>query len=91
MDINIVSEKIKKAVCLLYQNREQEGISAVAEILNVLQELVNNLSVETMESCGRFAVLMLRELLENYQNQDMIGMADCLMEKTLLFLQFLSE
>ena len=45
-------------------------------------------AITGVQAAGDFAVLMLRELLENYQNQDMIGIADCLLEKAVLFMQF---
>ena len=35
-----------------------------------------------------FAVVMIQELLKAYEKQDMYGMADCLMEKAVLFVLF---
>ena len=34
---------------------------------------------------------MIKNLIENYENQDMIGMADCLLEKSMLFVQFINQ
>lgn len=85
-----VELKIRETAELLYQNREQEGIMAVAGLLQTFQTEISNLSEEQMKNCGNFALLMLRELLENYQNQDMLGMADCLMGKSLLFIQYIN-
>ena len=85
-----VELKIKETAELLYQNREQEGITAVAGLLQIFQTEISRLSEEHMKNCGNFALLMLRELLENYQNQDMLGMADCLMGKSLLFVQYIN-
>lgn len=50
--------------------------------------MIQNQTSEQVQAAGNFALLMLRELLENYQSQDMIGMADCLLEKAVLFTQF---
>ena len=85
-----VEVKIKETAELLYQNREREGITAVAGLLQTYQTEISRLSEEQMKDCGNFALLMLRELLENYQNEDMLGMADCLMGKSLLFAQYIN-
>lgn len=84
-------DEIRDIAIMLYQNREQEGIEKVAELLPVLQAMVQQMSKQQTESCGNFALIMMKELLENYQRQDVIGMADCLMEKVELFVQFVSE
>lgn len=91
MNHNIVLDKIKDTACLLYQNKEKEGIEAVAELLQLFQQLLQSLTEKQMNSCGNFAILMLRELLESYQRQDVLGMADCLMEKSMLFVQYISK
>lgn len=86
MDENVLQKKISETVIALYQNREQEAMQQVKELLFIFQNMIQNQTSE--QAAGEFAVLMLRELLENYQNQDMIGMADCLLEKAVLFMQF---
>lgn len=88
MDENTLLEKINGTGYMLYQNREQEGIVAVAELLLLFQDMIKDQTKSQMEEGGAFAVLMLRELLEAYQSQDILGMADCLIEKSVLFVQF---
>lgn len=73
---------------LLYQNKEHEAIKKVAELLGIFQNMVKNQTEEQLAMGGNFALVMLRELLETYQSLDMLGMADCLMEKATLFVQF---
>lgn len=88
MDENTLLEKINESGYMLYQNREQEGIVAVAELLSLFQNMIKNQTESQIAESGAFAVLMLRELLEAYQSQDILGMADCLMGKSVLFVQF---
>ena len=88
MDENTLLEKINETGYMLYQNREQEGIAAVAELLSVFQNMTKNQTESQMAEGGAFALVMLRELLEAYQSQDILGMADCLIEKSVLFVQF---
>lgn len=38
MDKDIVLEKIRQAAVLLYQNKEQDGITAVSDLLQVFQK-----------------------------------------------------
>jgi replicative DNA helicase len=88
MDEKILLGKINETSYMLYQNREQEGIAAVAELLLQFQNMIKKQSESQMAEGGAFALMMLRELLEAYQSQDILGMADCLMEKSVLFVQF---
>lgn len=88
MDENILQQKIDETVIALYQNREQEAMQQVKELLLIFQNMIQNQTSEQVQAAGSFALLMLRELLESYQNQDMIGMADCLLGKAVLFTQF---
>ena len=88
MNENVLQQKISETVIMLCQNREQEAMQQVKELLLIFQNMIQNQTSEQVQAAGDFAVLMLRELLENYQNQDMIGMADCLLEKAVLFMQF---
>ena len=88
MDENILQQKIDETVIALYQNREQEAMQQAKELLPIFQNMIQNQTSEQVQAAGNFALLMLRELLENYQSQDMIGMADCLLEKAVLFTQF---
>lgn len=88
MDENVLQDKISEAVLLLYQNKEQEAIQQVKELIVMFQNMIQNQTIEHMEEIGNFAILMQRELLENYQSLDMIGIADCLTEKAVLFMKF---
>lgn len=88
MDENILQQKIDETVIALYQNREQEAMQQAKELLLIFQNMIQNQTSEQVQAAGNFALLMLRELLENYQSKDMIGMADCLLEKAVLFTQF---
>lgn len=88
MNENTLLEKINETGYMLYQNREQEGIAAVGELLPLFQNMIKDQTESQMEEGGVFVLMMLRELLEAYQSQDMLGMADCLMEKSVLFVQF---
>ena len=88
MDENVLQKKISETVIALYQNREQEAMKQVKELLLIFQNMIQNQTSEQVQAAGNFALLMLRELLESYQNQDMIGMADCLLGKAVLFTQF---
>lgn len=87
MDENALLEKINEIGYMLYQNREQEGIVAVAELFPLFQNMIKNQTEGQMKESGAFAIMMLRELLEAYQSQDILGMADCLMEKSVLFVR----
>ena len=84
-------DEIRDLAIMLYQNREQEGIEKVAELLRFFRLWYNRCQSSKAEACGNFALIMMKELLENYQRQNVIGMADCLMEKVELFVRFVSE
>lgn len=83
-----LQQKIKMTYYLLYQNKEQEAIQQVQELLFIFQNMIQQQTREQMELSGNFALIMQQELLENFQNADMLGMADCLKEKALLFTEF---
>ena len=72
---------------MLYQNKEQEAVQQVQELLVIFQNMIQQ-TREQMELSANFALIMQQELLENFQNADMLGMADCLKEKALLFTEF---
>lgn len=70
--------QMETTIRLLYQNKESEALQAVKELLPVLQkELQYFLEVGENERCMQ-CVTLLKDLLENFQSQDMLGMADCL-------------
>ena len=77
------------AVCMmLYQNNEHVAIGRISELLNIFQDMIQTLSQDQLQLVGNFAVVMIQELLKAYEKQDMYGMADCLMEKAVLFVSF---
>ena len=45
-------DEIRDLAIMLYQNREQEGIEKVAELLPVLQVMVQQMSKQQAEACG---------------------------------------
>ena len=84
-------KQIEHTAILLYQNKEKEGMEQVAELLMELQDILQNLTDEQIQNVGNFAVIMLKELMENYNCRDMLGMADCLMMKSTLLIQYMEE
>lgn len=64
----------------LYQNREQEAVAQMAELLPVYQQMIQTMLVERNDTGAIIYLNMLKELIENYGAQDMLGMADCLSE-----------
>jgi hypothetical protein len=82
-------DEIDATANILYQNKVQEGMKNVAKLLSVLGDLINHHTEEQNTEVGQFAVMMLKELLEAYQNSDVIGMADCLKEKSALYAQYI--
>lgn len=89
--MNSLLEQIENTAISLYQNKEAEGVAAVSKLIGQFQGILQNMTQTQLENGGNFAVLMMKELIENYENQDMIGMADCLMEKSVLFVQFINQ
>lgn len=81
-------QSVSDTAKMLYQNREHEGLEQAENIIKVLQQLVKNQSQEQMQAAGTFSVAMMRELMEAYQNSDVMAVADCLMEKVVLFIPF---
>lgn len=89
--MNNLLEEIESTTILLYQNKETEGIAMVSKLMGQFQGILQNMTQAQLDNSGNFAILMMKELMENYENQDMIGMADCLMEKASLFVQFINQ
>lgn len=81
-------QSVSDTAKMLYQNREHDGLEQAEIIIKVLQQLVENQSEEQIQAAGAFSVAMMRELMEAYQNSDVMGVADCLMEKATLFIPF---
>ena len=89
--MNNLLGQIENTAVLLYQNKENEGMTAVAQLIGQFQSMLQNMTQIQLENGGNFALMMMKELIENYDNQDIIGMADCLMEKSRLFVQFIDQ
>lgn len=83
-----LQQKIMVACHLLYQNKEQEAVQQVRELLVIFQDMIQQQTKEQLELSGNFALIMQQELLENFQHMDMLGIADCLQEKAILFIEF---
>lgn len=83
-----ILDEIDKAVYLLCQNKEVKAIETVGNLLGVFRMMMELQTEQQIAEGGMFALLMVRELLEAYQEQDMLGMADCLMEKAVIWTQF---
>ena len=81
-------QSVSDTAKMLYQNREHDGLEQAENIIQSLQQLVENQSEEQMRTTGAFSVAMMRELMEAYQNSDVMAVADCLMEKAALFIPF---
>ena len=81
-------QSVSDTAKMLYQNREHDGLEQAEIIIKVLQQLVEKQSGEQMQAAGAFSVAMMRELMEAYQNSDVMGVADCLMQKAALFIPF---
>lgn len=75
----------------LYQNRELEALQQVKELLPVLQEMIQKLVAEQINNDTMRFFQMLKELVENFKNQDMLGMADCLQENVFDLIRYYSE
>ena len=88
---NRLLKQIEDTAVLLYQNKEQEGMEQVAQLLQQFQNIVQNLTEKQMQNVGNFALIMLKELMESYNCADMLGMADCLMVKSTLLVQYIEE
>lgn len=70
--------KIDEAVELLYQNKEKQAIQKVADLLPVFYEMIEKMISLEMDGALQ-SIHMMKELMENYDHFDMIGMADCLL------------
>lgn len=89
MDKDTLIHKIDEVSIMLYQNREQEAVEQVAELLPVLQQagkgiLQRAYKTEEEQELDVFIASILRELIEGYRNKDMLYLADCLQQKGIL-------
>ena len=88
MEEHFLLDTINETASLLYQNKEKEGILEVGKLLKKFQNMIQSMTEKQICEVGEIALIMLKELLEAYTSQDMLGMADCLMQKAILFVQF---
>lgn len=79
--------KIEDTIYWLYQNRAEEGIQMVVSWLTMFQSFLGDCESVKNPEIRSFGILMIRELLEAYQAHDVIGMADCMAEKSILFVK----
>ena len=73
-------EKTQEAIRILYQNKEIEGLKAVQMLLPEYQSLLQELLAEGNQEEVLLFFGRLKELVRCFQEQNMIGMADCLDE-----------
>ncbi len=89
--MNELLEMIENTAVLLYQNKEQEGMAETAKLIRLFQNMIQDMTQVQLASGGNFALVMMKELVENFERQDVLGIADCFMEKSVLFVQFMNE
>lgn len=70
----------EKAMYDLYQNKEHEAFEQITKLLPVYQKMIQVMLVERNDMDAVMYLDMLKKLVEHYQAQDMLGMADCLKE-----------
>lgn len=81
-------EKIGDTIRTLYQNKEIEGLEKVKELLPVFQNMLQERAAVEVSDEELGCFLMLKELVVNFQEQNMLGMADCLEERAVSFIQY---
>ena len=82
MDTVKLRTDIEHATECLYQNRGQDGLEAVRNLLPQFQEMIQVIYAGADSARALEFLEVLKTLIENYQAQDMLGMADCLMGST---------
>ena len=82
MSIEIVS-KTKQAMEEAYQNREHEALQHVAELLQEYQRLLQQLADQAQTDRILALLSAVKTLLESYQMQDLLGIADTLYGRIL--------
>ena len=78
MDTVKLRTDIEHATECLYQNRGQDGLEAVRNLLPQFQEMIQAIYAGADSARALEFLEVLKTLIENYQAQDMLGMADCL-------------
>jgi len=72
-----VVKKIGETIECLYQNKEKKAMQSVAELMPYFHNIAEKRMTEGSNDILR-AIHMLKDLVDNYDQFDMIGMADCL-------------
>lgn len=73
------SKLVAEAIECLYQNKEKEAMKKVAELLILFENMAKE-SAEKQDGNVLSIIRFVKELIENYNYVDMIGMADCLQQ-----------
>lgn len=87
MERSELIKKTKDAIDILYQNREQEAIRGVSELLNIYQQALQEMAEKPDQKTVLEYIEVLKRLVECFHAEDMLGMADCLYEYMLPILE----
>lgn len=87
MNKSQIREKTNEILILLYQNRENDAINGIADLIQLYQQLLQNILNEAGAEQAAAFLNILKHLIENYQAQDMLGMADCIQGEIMPFLE----
>ncbi len=79
MDKEMTLKLIDEAVECLYQNREKEAMQKVSALLIIYENMAKK-RAESQDGSVLDVIRFMKNLIENYNYVDMIGMADCLKE-----------
>ncbi len=79
MDKKITVQLIDEAVKCLYQNKEKEAMQKVSALLPLFENMAKE-RAEIQDGSVLYVIRFMKNLIENYNYADMIGMADCLKE-----------
>lgn len=79
-----ILQQIHEAAELLYQNREQEGLALAAQMIGIFKNAVLQGGKAGVDPAG---VTLLRQMLDCYQNADVLGLADSLEYGMVEYLQ----
>lgn len=78
MDTVKLRTDIEHATECLYQNRGQDGLEAVQQFIAAVSGKIQATYAGADSARALEFLEVLKTLIENYQAQDMLGMADCL-------------
>lgn len=80
MQAKEVLKEIEKTVECLYQNKEREALIKAEKLLHTFECLAKN-QAKKKDGSVLHVISFIKDFIENYNYTDMIGMADCLLEK----------